>query len=50
LRYLLPDKSHSGSDSLSAAQWQQIGERIPQVITIAPYSTAYQPLSFQGKL
>ncbi|HRD69901.1 MAG TPA: ABC transporter permease [Legionella sp.] len=45
-----PDKSHSGSDSLSAAQWQQIGERIPQVITIAPYSTAYQPLSFQGKL
>lgn len=45
-----PDKSHSGSDSLSVAQWQQIGERIPQVITIAPYSTAYQPLSFQGKL
>ncbi|MDP3269189.1 MAG: ABC transporter permease [Legionella sp.] len=45
-----PDKSHSGSDSLSAAQWQQIGDRIPQVITIAPYSTAYQPLSFQGKL
>jgi len=45
-----PDKSHSGSDSLSVEQWQQLAERIPSIVKIAPYSTAYQPLSFQGKL
>lgn len=45
-----PNKSHSENDSLSPAQWQQLAEQIPYVIKIAPYSTAYQPLSFQGKL
>jgi putative ABC transport system permease protein len=45
-----PDKSHSGEDSLSVDQWQLLGERIPSILQIAPYSTAYQPLSFQGKL
>ncbi|MGL6028597.1 MAG: ABC transporter permease [Legionella sp.] len=45
-----PSKSHSGADSLSAAQWQLIADRVPSVRKIAPYSTAYQPLSFQGKL
>jgi len=44
-----PSKSHSGSDSISIDQWQQIAERIPYIVNIAPYSTAYQPLSFQGK-
>ena len=42
-------KSHSDEDSLSAEQWRQIGERIPYVLSIAPYSTAYQPLSFNGR-
>lgn len=46
----MPSKSHSGDDSLSVDQWQQLGERIPYIVKIAPYSTAYQPLSFQGKL
>jgi putative ABC transport system permease protein len=45
-----PNKSHSGDDSLSVAQWQQLAERIPYIVKIAPYSTAYQPLSFQGKV
>jgi putative ABC transport system permease protein len=45
-----PNKSRSGDDSLSVDQWQQLAERIPYIIKIAPYSTAYQPLSFQGKL
>lgn len=45
-----PTKSHSGDDALSIAQWQRLGEQIPFVVKIAPYSTAYQPLSFQGKL
>jgi len=45
-----PGKSHSGDDSLSADQWQRLAEHIPEILKIAPYSTAYQPLSFQGKL
>jgi putative ABC transport system permease protein len=45
---MLP-KSHGNSESLSLAQWQQLKERIPYVEKIAPYSTAYQQLSFQGK-
>ncbi|MDR3442544.1 MAG: ABC transporter permease [Legionella sp.] len=44
-----PGKSPSSSDTLSSAQWQQLQERIPYVTNIAPYSTAFQPLSFQGK-
>ncbi len=46
----MPGKSHSDGDSLSITQWQQLAERIPYIIKIAPYSTAYQPISFQGKL
>ncbi|WP_298623828.1 ABC transporter permease [uncultured Legionella sp.] len=46
----MPSKSRSGDDSLSADQWQRLSEQIPYVVKIAPYSTAYQPLSFQGKV
>lgn len=46
----VPSKSHSESDSLTIDQWQQIAERIPYVLKIAPYSTAYQTLSFNGKV
>lgn len=42
-------KSHLDEDSLSADQWQELAERIPYIKSIAPYSTAYQPISFQGK-
>lgn len=45
-----PDKSHSGEDSLSIGQWQQLAERVPYIVKIAPYGTAYQPLSFEGKI
>ncbi|TAL60543.1 MAG: FtsX-like permease family protein [Legionella sp.] len=45
----MPSKSHSGGDLLSSEQWQQLGDPIPSILKIAPYSTAYQPLSFQGK-
>lgn len=44
-----PSKSPSKADSLSIDQWQQLPERIPYISDLAPYSTAYQPLSFQGK-
>lgn len=43
-------KAQNGDDSLSASQWQQLAERIPYVIKIAPYGTAYQPLSYNGKV
>jgi putative ABC transport system permease protein len=36
-------------ESISVAQWEQISERVPHIMNMAPYSTAYQPLSFQGK-
>jgi putative ABC transport system permease protein len=44
------DKSPVNTDSLSIAQWQQLSERIPYVVNLAPYSSVYQPLSFQGRL
>lgn len=44
------NKSHLEDDSLSPDQWQQLAERIPYIINIAPYSTAYQSISFQGKV
>ncbi len=44
-----PSKSPSHADTLSIDQWQQLSEFIPYIKDIAPYSTAFQPLSFQGK-
>lgn len=43
------EKSRESLESVSVAQWEQLTERIPYVVEMAPYSTAYQPLSFQGK-
>lgn len=45
-----PGKSHSREDEISLNAWRQIPERIPAVLEIAPYSTAYQPISFEGKI
>lgn len=42
------DKSPGNGNSLSIEQWLQLSEHIPYIINSAPYSTAYQPLSFQG--
>ncbi|MDR3502432.1 MAG: ABC transporter permease [Legionella sp.] len=44
-----PSKSPSHADTLSIDQWQQLSDFIPYIKDIAPYSTAFQPLSFQGK-
>ncbi len=44
------DKSSGSMESISVDQWEQLPERIPYIVDMAPYSTAYQPLSFQGKL
>lgn len=45
-----PNKSHAGGDSLSVDQWREMAEQIPYIIKIAPYGTAYQPISFRGKV
>lgn len=44
------DKSSASMESISIEQWEQLSERIPSIVNMAPYSTAYQPLSFQGKM
>ncbi|PJD96636.1 MAG: ABC transporter permease [Legionella sp.] len=43
------DKAHPEEHSLTLAQWNQMAERIPFILNIAPYSMAYQPVSFRGK-
>ena len=45
-----PDKTHSNESQIPIELWRQLPERIPAILQIAPYSTAYQPLSFQGKM
>lgn len=45
-----PDASHAAQDTISLAIWRQLPEWIPAINQIAPYSTAYQPISFQGRL
>ena len=44
------DNSHSKQEQIPLTFWRQFPQRIPAVLQIAPYSTAYQPLSFQGKV
>lgn len=46
----MPGKISVKADTLSAAQWQQLAVQIPAIRKIAAYSTAFQPLSFQGKI
>ncbi|SPX61426.1 ABC transporter permease [Legionella feeleii] len=44
------DKTHSNESQIPIELWRQLPDRIPAILQIAPYSTAYQPLSFQGKI
>lgn len=44
------DASQTGQESISLATWRQFPEWIPAIKEIAPYSTAYQPMSFGGRL
>lgn len=45
-----PNKLHNGEDQIPIQLWRQIPERVPSVLEIAPYSTAYQPMSYEGKV
>jgi putative ABC transport system permease protein len=44
-----PNNSRSSQDTIPLSIWRQFPAMIPDVIQIAPYNTAYQPMSFQGK-
>lgn len=37
-------------EQVSIDFWRQFPERIPEVLQIAPYTTGYQPMSFQGQV
>ncbi len=39
----------SGKNEVSLLAWRQLPGMIPDIEQLAPYSTAYQPMSFQGK-
>ncbi|MBA2655392.1 MAG: ABC transporter permease [Tatlockia sp.] len=43
-------KASSGSNQVSLAFWRQLPEHIPSILRVAPYSTGYQGLSFEGKI
>jgi len=41
--------SHTGQNTIAINRWRQLPEIVPAIAQIAPYSTAYQPISFRGK-
>jgi putative ABC transport system permease protein len=43
------DKSHSERSDFSLTQWRHLKRQIPEIEKIAPYSSTYQSLSYQGK-
>ncbi len=45
-----PNSSHAEASSFSIEQWQQMANSSPYILKIAPYSTAYSTISFQGKV
>ncbi|MDP1604933.1 MAG: ABC transporter permease [Legionella sp.] len=42
------DGSQGGGNQVPLALWRQIPNHIPYVLHVAPYATAYQPVSFEG--
>ncbi|KTD45927.1 ABC transporter permease [Legionella rubrilucens] len=42
-------KSHSETSEVPLPVWRQLPDRIPAILQIAPYATAYQPMSFAGQ-
>lgn len=43
------DSIGSNQEQISINFWRQFPQMVPAVLQIAPYMTAYQPMSFQGK-
>lgn len=44
-----PNKSGSNESQISLTAWRRLPEQVTSITRIAPYSLAYQPVSFQGK-
>lgn len=44
------DSSHTQSGGVTLAGWREFPAWIPAISRIAPYNTAYQSMSFQGRL
>lgn len=44
-----PGKSSTNDNQVSLNAWRKLPEQLPAVTGIAPYSLAYQPVSFQGR-
>ncbi|MBA3535272.1 MAG: ABC transporter permease [Tatlockia sp.] len=43
-------KASAGDGQISLSLWRQMPEHIPSLLRVAPYSTTYQNLSFEGKV
>lgn len=43
------DSTNTHQEQIPIAFWRQFPQMVPAVLQIAPYITAYQPMSFQGK-
>lgn len=44
----LPEKENAVQESIPLNVWRQFPEWVPEIQRIAPYSTAYQSISFEG--
>jgi len=40
----------NAQEEIPINKWRQFPERLPSILEIAPYSTTYQPMSFQGRV
>ena len=45
----VPSNQGGNQEQLSLEFWRQLPRRVPEILDIAPYSTAFQPISFAGK-
>lgn len=43
-------KSNNGENEVPVEVWRRLPESIPAILQVAPYATAYQPLSFEGQI
>lgn len=44
------DQGQSSKNDVSLDQWRQLSDSIPSVLEIAPYTSVYQMMSFEGKV
>lgn len=48
--YSTKSSSHpTPANTISASEWQQLKREVPNIEVIAPYTTVYEPISFNGR-